>query len=68
MRAFHIPQDSTYKYFEVIMVDPAHNAIRNVSRGAIGGAWANWSQILQQREQRQQQQRQWGQLWAVAHE
>lgn len=24
-------QDSTYKYFEVIMVDPAHAAIRNVS-------------------------------------
>ena len=27
-------QDSTYKYYEVIMVDPAHNAIRNVSRDA----------------------------------
>jgi hypothetical protein len=24
-------QDSTYKYFEVIMVDPNHNAVRNVS-------------------------------------
>ncbi|GMP24020.1 hypothetical protein CsSME_00001427 [Camellia sinensis var. sinensis] len=25
-------QDSTYKYFEVILVDPAHNAIRNDPR------------------------------------
>ena len=25
-------QDSTYKYFEVIMLDPMHNAVRNVSR------------------------------------
>ncbi len=24
-------QDSAYKYFEVILVDPAHNGIRNVS-------------------------------------
>lgn len=24
-------QDSTYKYFEVILVDPMHNAVRNVS-------------------------------------
>ncbi len=24
-------QDSTYKYFEIILVDPAHNGIRNVS-------------------------------------
>ncbi len=24
-------QDSTYKYYEVIMIDPAHPAIRNVS-------------------------------------
>jgi ribosomal protein L15E len=24
-------QDSTYKYFEVILVDPEHNAIRRVS-------------------------------------
>eukprot|EP00955_Chlamydomonas_euryale_P084217 363937-Chlamydomonas_euryale.AAC.12 len=27
-------QDSTYKYYEVVMIDPAHNAIRNVS-GAV---------------------------------
>ncbi|KAK9144354.1 hypothetical protein Sjap_004257 [Stephania japonica] len=25
-------QDSTYKYFEVILIDPAHNAIRNDPR------------------------------------
>jgi hypothetical protein len=32
--AFHLGlQDSTYKYFEVIMVDPNHNAVRNVSDG-----------------------------------
>ena len=24
-------QDSTYKYFEVILIDPEHNAIRKVS-------------------------------------
>jgi hypothetical protein len=24
-------QDSTYKYFEIILVDPQHNAVRNVS-------------------------------------
>eukprot|EP00983_Pelagomonas_calceolata_P021116 662542-Pelagomonas_calceolata.AAC.2 len=28
-------QDSTFKYFEVITVDPAHNAIRNVSAAVI---------------------------------
>jgi hypothetical protein len=27
----HVLQDSTYKYFEVILVDPQHNAVRNVS-------------------------------------
>ena len=26
------PQDSVYKYFEVILVDPAHKAIRNDAR------------------------------------
>lgn len=25
-------QDSTYKYFEVILVDPQHAAVRNVSK------------------------------------
>lgn len=25
-------QDSTYKYYEIIMIDPAHNAIRNDAR------------------------------------
>lgn len=26
-----LPQDSTYKYYEVILIDPQHNAIRRVS-------------------------------------
>lgn len=30
-------QDSTYKYFEVIMVDPMHNAVRNVSEQQLWG-------------------------------
>lgn len=25
-----VPQDAVYKYFEVILVDPAHKAIRKV--------------------------------------
>ena len=25
------PQDSTYKYYEVILIDPEHNAVRRVS-------------------------------------
>lgn len=33
-----LAQDSTYKYFEVIFVDPAHNAIRNVRCGAAAAA------------------------------
>ena len=28
-------QDSTYKYFEVILIDPEHNAIRKVGVSAI---------------------------------
>jgi len=28
------PQDSTYKYYEVILIDPEHNAIRRVSPAA----------------------------------
>merc|ERR1712122_317312 len=28
LNSYWIAQDSTYKYFEVIMVDPAHKAIR----------------------------------------
>lgn len=31
LNSYWVNQDSCYKYFEVIMVDPAHNAIRNVS-------------------------------------
>ena len=32
LNSYWIAQDGTYKYFEVIMVDPAHNAIRNDPR------------------------------------
>ena len=28
-------QDSTYKYFEVILVDPQHNAVRNVRNAVL---------------------------------
>ena len=31
MLAFVDVQDSTYKYYEVILIDPEHNAIRRVS-------------------------------------
>ncbi len=31
LNSYWVNEDSTYKYFEVIMVDPAHAAIRNVS-------------------------------------
>ena len=34
------PQDSTYKYFEVVFVDPAHNTIRNVR--VPPPAWSCW--------------------------
>ena len=39
------PQDAVYKYFEVILVDPAHKAIRKVRSPAgwavcIGASWA----------------------------
>lgn len=30
LNSYWINQDSTYKYYEVVLVDPAHNAIRNV--------------------------------------
>ncbi|KAL5815158.1 hypothetical protein ACOSQ4_025799 [Xanthoceras sorbifolium] len=32
LNSYWINEDSTYKYFEVIMVDIAHNAVRNDSR------------------------------------
>eukprot|EP00897_Mesotaenium_endlicherianum_P000002 jgi/Mesen1/10001/ME000072S09403 len=32
LNSYWVNQDSTYKYFEVIMVDPAHNCIRNDPR------------------------------------
>jgi large subunit ribosomal protein L15e len=35
LNSYWVNQDSTYKYFEVIMVDPNHNAVRNDAR-------ANW--------------------------
>lgn len=30
LNSYWINQDSTYKYYEVVLVDPAHAAIRNV--------------------------------------
>jgi hypothetical protein len=30
LNSYWINQDSTYKYYEVVLVDPAHNAVRNV--------------------------------------
>ena len=30
MTKFPILQDNKYKYYEVILVDPSHNAVRNV--------------------------------------
>mmetsp|Transcript_2730 Transcript_2730/g.4717 ORF Transcript_2730/g.4717 Transcript_2730/m.4717 type:complete len:205 (-) Transcript_2730:469-1083(-) len=32
LNSYWVNEDSTYKYFEVVMVDPAHNAIRNDPR------------------------------------
>ena len=32
LNSYWVNQDSTYKYFEVIMIDVAHNAIRNDPR------------------------------------
>ena len=32
LNSYWVAQDGTYKYFEVICVDPAHNAIRNDPR------------------------------------
>merc|ERR1712014_254218 len=32
LNSYWVGQDGTYKYFEVIMVDPSHNAIRNDAR------------------------------------
>jgi len=30
LNSYWVNQDSTYKYYEVVLVDPAHNAVRNV--------------------------------------
>ena len=30
LNSYWINQDSTYKYYEVVLVDPAHSAVRNV--------------------------------------
>jgi len=32
LNSYWVAQDATYKFFEVILVDPAHNAIRNDAR------------------------------------
>lgn len=31
LNSYWVNQDSTYKYFEIVMIDPMHNAIRKVS-------------------------------------
>jgi hypothetical protein len=36
-------QDAVYKYFEVILVDPAHKAIRKVSLGSSGRGCPVWA-------------------------
>jgi len=32
LNSYWVNEDSTYKYFEIIFVDPAHNAVRNDAR------------------------------------
>uniref|UniRef100_A0A7R9V3B2 Ribosomal protein L15 n=1 Tax=Chlamydomonas euryale TaxID=1486919 RepID=A0A7R9V3B2_9CHLO len=32
LNSYWVNEDSTYKYYEVVMIDPAHNAIRNDAR------------------------------------
>ncbi|KAG1675137.1 hypothetical protein FOA52_003360 [Chlamydomonas sp. UWO 241] len=32
LNSYWVNEDSTYKYYEVVMIDPAHNAIRNDPR------------------------------------
>jgi large subunit ribosomal protein L15e len=32
LNSYWVGQDGTYKYYEIIMVDPHHNAIRNDAR------------------------------------
>ena len=39
LNSYWVAQDGTYKYYEVILADPAHNAIRNDPRiNCIAGA------------------------------
>ena len=47
LNSYWVNQDSTYKYFEVILVDPEHNAIRNDPR-------INWicKNVMKHREMR----------------
>merc|ERR1712137_995177 len=47
LNSYWINQDSTYKYYEVILVDPSHKAIRNDAR-------INWicRPVMKHREQR----------------
>jgi large subunit ribosomal protein L15e len=43
LNSYWVNQDSTYKYFEIVMIDPMHNAIRKVSSllPACPPHWAN---------------------------
>lgn len=35
LNSYWVNHDSTYKYYEVILVDPAHNAVRNVRSSSL---------------------------------
>ena len=37
LNSYWVGEDSTYKYYEVIMVDPAHTAIRRDPRIQVSG-------------------------------
>ena len=45
LNSYWVGQDSTFKFFEVILVDPSHNAIRNDPR-------INWIVSQKHREMR----------------
>lgn len=36
LTAFRCSQDASHKYYEIVLVDPHHNAIRNVRTGLLG--------------------------------
>jgi large subunit ribosomal protein L15e len=47
LNSYWVAQDATFKYFEIILVDPAHNAIKNDAK-------INWicKPVMKHREQR----------------